>query len=97
MISEGLVRVEKIDFVEGFFEYVICIDNLSIRIIVKYERSVKSVVSLIKISDDFLKLLNGRVVRLYEVDDGDDREVEEFKVSLKKMIFLLDLYYDCEE
>lgn len=58
---------------------------------------MKSVVSLIKISDDFLKLLNGRVVILYEVDDGDDREVGEFKVSLKKMIFLLDLYYDCEE
>lgn len=97
MTSEGSARVEKTDPVEGFPEHVIRIDNLSTRTTVKHERSVKSVASSTKTSDDSSKSSNGRAARLHEVDDGDDREVGESNVSLKKTTSSLDSYHDCEE
>jgi len=97
MISEGSLRTEKSDPVQGFPEHVIRTDNLSTRTTVKDEKTAKCLATSTKTGDESSKSSNSKAAKLQVADDGDDRELGESKISLKKTTSSLDSYHDCEE
>lgn len=95
--SKGSSRIEKCVPVGDLPEHVIRIDNLSTRITIKDEMSVKRLASSTKTSEESSISSNSKAARLHDANDGDDREAGESKVSLKKATSSLDSYHDCEE